>query len=227
MILAVDTSQIQASLSLIDKDQATASLVGSTSVSHSESILPHVDQILKDQNIKVNELTAFAAGVGPGSFTGIRIGLATLKAFAQVNSKPMIAFSSLRAQFLSTEKTQRENLIAMVNAYQGLVFAGFENAQGVFEECAIRAEDFCKKLDPKKTYRFSGNGAKLYFEDIKKVLSDRATLVEPFTITPVGMTEAVVENKTKLVDAQAVGAQYLRPSQAELNLEKALLKPRK
>jgi len=106
-LLAVDTSQLQAAVCLLDGGRVLAGHTGSVDVAHSEGLLAHVDALLRGASLRLDQLDGFAAGVGPGSFTGIRIGCATIKALAQVLDKPVVAFSSLRATALSLDAGMR------------------------------------------------------------------------------------------------------------------------
>ncbi|MBI2604581.1 MAG: tRNA (adenosine(37)-N6)-threonylcarbamoyltransferase complex dimerization subunit type 1 TsaB [Deltaproteobacteria bacterium] len=238
-ILALDTSQLQAAVALLDGDapalRVAASAVGSTSVSHSESILPLIDQVLGCTlaGKKVAELDAFAVGVGPGSFTGVRIGCATIKALAQATSKPVIPFSSLKALVFSAAERIDVGLAALVNAYQGLVFTGAIEApfKGAAEwrEQAIAAADFSRARfsanGAPREATLCGSGAHLYWSKIEEIAREtgvRASLSDVQWATPEGVARAVAEElgrgKPALKRYSEITANYLRASQAEIKL---------
>lgn len=93
-ILAVDTTTKDASVSLkIDEKIYNNSI--DNEITHSEKLLPLIDKTLKEANIKINDIDEYAIINGPGSFTGIRIGLSTIKAFLHVTKKQVFSMSSL------------------------------------------------------------------------------------------------------------------------------------
>ncbi len=100
-ILAVDTTTKIASVALKNNDIIDERRIDNE-VTHSEKLLPLIDEILVSNNITLNDIDRFACLNGPGSFTGIRIGLSTLKAFLQVQNKDCFAISSLEAIAIST-----------------------------------------------------------------------------------------------------------------------------
>ena len=67
------------------------------SKTHSEKLMPLIDEILKTNNVTLNDIDLFACGVGPGSFTGVRIGVSTIKAFVDSSNKPCVAVSSFES----------------------------------------------------------------------------------------------------------------------------------
>ena len=82
MLLAIDTSSFVLSCALAEKDKLVAEWTVQKRLTHSEQLIPHMDEILKDAGVDQKEITAIAAAKGPGSFTGLRIGLATAKTAA-------------------------------------------------------------------------------------------------------------------------------------------------
>ncbi len=138
-ILALDSSQLQACVCLIENGKVIAETTGSTKLSHSQSLLNYIDQTLRGR--KITEIDVFAVGIGPGSFTGIRIGVATQKAFAQALQKPMIVFSSLRALADQSGKV-------VVKAYQDLVFVGrFDSNSNQWVEETVHHEKFMSRAE--------------------------------------------------------------------------------
>ena len=84
MLLAIDTSSFVLSCALAEKDKLVAEWTVQKRLTHSEQLIPHMDEILKDAGVDQKEITAIAAAKGPGSFTGLRIGLATAKTAAYI-----------------------------------------------------------------------------------------------------------------------------------------------
>ena len=97
MILGIDTSTIVSSVALIDNNKVLAELNVQHKLTHSEMLMPNIDTLLKLGSVNKCDLTAIAVSIGPGSFTGLRIGLATAKALAYALKIPIVGVSSLEA----------------------------------------------------------------------------------------------------------------------------------
>jgi len=221
-LLALDTSQIQASVCVISDTELLASRTGSTSVSHSEGLLPLVEGALADAATALEEIDAFAVGVGPGSFTGLRIGCSTVKGFAQVLEKEILPFSSIRALVLS----EKDADVAMANAYQGQVFAGWTgSASGQWQEDALTASDWCQRFGGgRRNLAFCGSGARVYWAKIAAVL-ENPRLLDAIHVNPEGIFRAVREklshrNGSPFVRYDRLQANYMRPSAAEIKFAK-------
>ncbi|MBQ1941061.1 MAG: tRNA (adenosine(37)-N6)-threonylcarbamoyltransferase complex dimerization subunit type 1 TsaB [Anaerovibrio sp.] len=96
-ILAIDTATMVSSVAVADAGKLLAELTVQTRLTHSETLLPHVQQVLEMANTKKQDLEAVAVSMGPGSFTGLRIGLATAKAIAYGLNIPIIGVPTMEA----------------------------------------------------------------------------------------------------------------------------------
>jgi tRNA threonylcarbamoyladenosine biosynthesis protein TsaB len=96
-ILALDTATLVSSVALATRDRLLAELTIQTKKTHSEQLLPHIEQLLALSGIAKEALSAVAVSIGPGSFTGLRIGLATAKALAYALKIPLIGVPTLDA----------------------------------------------------------------------------------------------------------------------------------
>ena len=93
-ILSIDTTTKEASVSILYNDNIITKSI-SNEVTHSEKLLPLIDDVLENNNLKLKDIDMYACINGPGSFTGIRIGLSTLKAFSFIDNKNIFSMSSL------------------------------------------------------------------------------------------------------------------------------------
>lgn len=96
-LLAIDTSGRALSAALAEDGEIIASFGVDEGKNHSLTLLPHLQQLLEEQQLSLAQMDAFAVTIGPGSFTGLRIGLATVKAWGQALAKPLVAISTLDA----------------------------------------------------------------------------------------------------------------------------------
>ncbi len=97
LILALDTTAVVASVALCREETPIASFTVKNGNTHSETLLPMVEAVLKSAGVSISDIDLFACSTGPGSFTGVRIGAATLKGLAFGQNKPCIGVSTLEA----------------------------------------------------------------------------------------------------------------------------------
>ena len=133
-ILGIETTGKVGSVAIIDENGRTVNRVTTDSMSHLRELVPMIKELVDELGISLNELDAIAVSVGPGSFTGIRIGLATAKTLAQTLDKKCISVNSLE---IFKEKADSDNKVAVIyNARRGQVYG------------AIYGNDGCEILAP-------------------------------------------------------------------------------
>ena len=121
LILALDSTAVVASVALCRDETPIASFHIKNGNTHSETLLPMVETVLKTAGFSVNDIDLFACSVGPGSFTGVRIGVATIKGLAFGKNKPCIGVSTLEA--LALNAVPFDGIICPVmNARRGQVY---------------------------------------------------------------------------------------------------------
>ena len=94
-ILAIDTSSLNATVAVLNDEKLLGEFIISNKNTHSQIIMPMLDDMLKFAGLDIDDIDVFAAAIGPGSFTGLRIGIATAKALAQGGGKKIIGVSAL------------------------------------------------------------------------------------------------------------------------------------
>lgn len=125
-LLAIDTARRHGSLALL-RDSAVVAEVGlGEGPGFGETLFQGIDRLLADQSLELSDLDCYAAATGPGSFTGIRVGLVAAKALAETNCKPIIGVSNLRALALSAHGEGVR--LPVLDARRGGLFAGFYSA---------------------------------------------------------------------------------------------------
>jgi len=124
-ILAIDTTSEFGSLALRSKGETAAELTIDSSTGYGHLILPAVQNLLNEANLRLQQIDCFAAASGPGSFTGVRVGLGTTKGLAEAMGKPAVGISNLRA-LASFGKTDRRGVL--LDARRGQVYAAIYNA---------------------------------------------------------------------------------------------------
>lgn len=226
-ILAVDTSAMTASVALMSDGRLVAENSLNHKKTHSEKLMPMIDTALRESEIGVEEIDLFAVSNGPGSFTGLRIGVSTIKALAHAMKKPVVGVSTLEA--LAYNLFDVRGLVSpIMDARRGQVYnAVYKWEKGKLKEIiAPRAEalenclsDFEKE---QKVY-FLGDGVPVHKEKIKKIMGERAEFALPTCLFQrASSVAAIAEIKAscKEVDNyQNVNPIYLRKSQAEREYE--------
>lgn len=127
MLLALDTSTRMVGLALFDGVQILSEVMWQTSDYHTVELAPSVTDMLARSNVKVTDLTALAVAIGPGSFTGLRIGLALAKGLALANRLPLVGIPSL--DILAAAQPPRQGLmVAVLRAGRGRLGVGWYQA---------------------------------------------------------------------------------------------------
>lgn len=119
-LLAIDTSNKIASVAVFDNEICLGEKISDDQKTHSEKLLPIMDELLSELSLTIKDIDLFAVSVGPGSFTGIRIGVATIKGIAQALDKKVIGVTSLEGLI---EMGNSDNACAIINAKHGNVYA--------------------------------------------------------------------------------------------------------
>lgn len=132
MILGIETSTSICSVGLADGEQIIAELRFNIKNIHAEILAESIQQLLKLSGVSLQQMTAFAVSIGPGSFTGLRIGLATAKGLAFASGKPLVAVSTLQAQAATgiqcSVNSKQYPVIPVIKAREGEVYtARFQN----------------------------------------------------------------------------------------------------
>jgi tRNA threonylcarbamoyladenosine biosynthesis protein TsaB len=127
LLLAIDSATARASAALLRGDAVLAHCEGPVGRHHSETLLPRLDGLLRDQGAVLADVDAFAVSIGPGAFTSLRIGLATVKGLAFGTDRPVVAVSTLEAlAHCALERTPVDasaTLVATLDARRGEVYA--------------------------------------------------------------------------------------------------------
>ena len=132
-ILAVDTSSAICSVALLDDDKLIDEINLDNGRTHSENLMPLVDEIIRKNNLAVNDIEFIACCVGPGSFTGIRIGVSSIKAIAEILNVKLAQVTSLET--LAANVENEETIVSLIDARNNQVYCGiFDKEYNLKEE---------------------------------------------------------------------------------------------
>jgi tRNA threonylcarbamoyladenosine biosynthesis protein TsaB len=138
LLLAVDTATRRLAVAVLRGESVLAESSAESERPHSETLLPAIDRVLGEARIGLGALGGFAVSVGPGSFTGLRVALSTLKAFAFGDARPVAAVPTLAA-LAATAGDAAGPLAALLDARRGEVYAAAWSGGPVAGEGAPRA----------------------------------------------------------------------------------------
>ena len=222
IILAVDTTAFTGSVALLEKTRLIAELNIDSSSTYSERLLPAVDFLLKTNQLSIQDMEGFAVSVGPGSFTGIRIGLSTVKSFSYASGKPVAGVSTLKALAEKLRRTQTHLLCPLLDAKKGEVYAALFESKGdklseIVPQGAYSPDRFFSLLPSHRVISFIGSGAQVYRKQIFQYFKDKARLSQrsPFIAYEIGLLGYELLRKKKGVSAEKLEPLYFRKSQAE------------
>ena len=222
LILAVDTTTPCGSVALLEDVKLRREVNSESTLTHSERLLPTVDFILKSEGLDVSDLDAFAVAVGPGSFTGIRIGLSLIKSFAFSSGKPVAPVSALKALALKLSHPHSRLLCPMLDARKGEIYAAlFESRQDKLQELVSQGvyspDQFLALLPGHRIISFIGSGAEVFHGKIFDYLKDKSRFSQRscFIAYEIGRLGFQILNEGKGVPSQDVQPLYFRKSQAE------------
>lgn len=215
-ILAIDTSSKICSTALLEDEKVIDINNLDDGKTHSENLMPLIDEILKRNNLKVNDINLIACCVGPGSFTGIRIGISSIKAIAEVLNIKVSGVTSLETLAKNVENA--DTIVSLIDARNNQVYCGiFDNNYNKKQE--YLADDINKIIEILKQYNnivFVGDGAILHKELLKENL-DNINFSEnnEQSASNVGKIGYKKFLENDLYNADTIVPMYLRKSQAE------------
>lgn len=221
-ILAIDTSTTHSSCAVMDDNNIVGDFSINQSMSHNEILLVMVDEMLKKLNIDIEDIDLFVAVTGPGSFTGIRIGVTVVKALAMALNKPIVAVNTLEA--LSFGVFSDKKKIPLIDArgervYYG-VYEGINN-KNIVAPALLTIDELLEEFSDKGEFVFVGDCVNLY--------KDRILENKNFEITPACLNSCISKNacvigkqkyeRGDISDCFSLSPEYVRLSQAQRDLE--------
>ena len=237
VMLAIETATRAGSVAVSRGDQILSRATGHATSSHSTDLIENIDRVLSKSGLQLGEVDLFAAAIGPGSFTGLRIGLATVKSLAVAMNKKCVGISTLAA--VAQAAGESAGTVALLPAGRGEVFAQLFSVVG----SVVRALDEAMHISPQTmlskygTYSqliWAGEGAYAQLELLRKEAERRKI---PFSLGTdmSGNGWSIAPQNENLADSvaqlalreyragrftepDALRADYVRPSDAELKV---------
>ncbi|MDE0042246.1 MAG: tRNA (adenosine(37)-N6)-threonylcarbamoyltransferase complex dimerization subunit type 1 TsaB [Candidatus Poribacteria bacterium] len=186
-ILGIDTSTPIGSVGLIEEDDFIAEHTLNITQAHSSRLMPAIDQVLRWGDLTVHDLDACAVGIGPGSFTGVRIGVGTAKSLCYAIKKPILGVSTLEA--IAYNLRYSIGLICPIldarrEEVYGAVFQGGATLERRSEDLCLSIEELLNRVESSAV--FVGDGLEKYEMKIQQKLGDDLVLAESTFNVPRG-----------------------------------------
>lgn len=219
-ILAVDTSAVCASVAVTENGKILSECSINTGLTHSRTLMPMIDSTLKNAEIDLDSIDYFACSVGPGSFTGIRIGVAAIKGLSDATKKKCIPVSTLEALAYNLSG-QNVTAVSAMDARCNQVYCAIFKVEGekitrLTEDMAIQLDELGEKLKAYENVVFVGDGAKLCHSKLGYSLAGQGNIYQRGSSVAFAAEKDFTEEKA--IDAAALMPTYLRLPQAEREL---------
>lgn len=243
LILSLETATRAGSIAISRGETLLAARTGDTSTSHSAHLLDHVRNVLEESGVTLKDVDVFAASIGPGSFTGLRIGLATVKSFAATMRRSCVGVPTLYAIAHAAGESRRT--LALLPAGRGEVFAQLlaversGDVQPLNSPTHIAPDKLLEKVKTETSLKWVGEGARMHAEAIKAQALAQGILFydetqevpvetsrEPHWIIASSQDTLAVDvcqlallrvRSGEVVSPEQLRAIYVRPSDAELS----------
>ncbi len=222
-ILAIETSTMLGGAAVMGETEGLiAEMRLNVKSTHSERLMTEVDHVLRQAGMTISEIDVFGVAIGPGSFTGLRIALSTVKGFSYATGRPIVSVPSLEALAWNFPFSAYP-VCTMLDARKKEVYAAvFRWRDGGFErvmaEASVNPYDLLKSLDG--PIIFAGEGARLYRDAINKIAGNNALFPHPHSMAPSPSNVAFLGLKKAMRGefSEPVGLVplYLRKSEAEI-----------
>lgn len=220
-ILAFDTATQSCSIALMTDGKLVAESTSAVKGTHTRRLMPMIDRLLSRVEIPMDDLDGFAATVGPGSFTGLRIGISTLKGLAAATQKPIVGVSTL--EVLAHQCSGDTEIINPVldarknEVYYSLYRRTLEGPVALTSERSGTPEDLAATIESPCT--FIGDGVSVYRDEIRALLGQYAffapeseNVIQAAVVAALGFKRLSAGN---VDDPMVIAPHYIRRSDAE------------
>jgi tRNA threonylcarbamoyladenosine biosynthesis protein TsaB len=225
-ILALDTSTSSASVAITTSETVIAESIFTCNRSLSARLVPEIEHLLGLAGLDVSDIDLFAASTGPGSFTGVRCGVATIQGLALATGKPCAGFSSL-AMLSMNFSLATHPVCSLLDARKNEVYAGLYNCKGhtpapLIADCVMPIEQFLHLIAATgdRPVIFAGEGARRYSEAIQTQMGELALFAPASQNTGRAAHGAMLAldtfHKGSTVSPAQLLPDYIRASEAEL-----------
>lgn len=227
-ILGIDSSARSASVAITDGEKLLGCYYTNTGLTHSQTLLPMIESLLKNANVILDDIDLIAVNKGPGSFTGIRIGVAAAKGLADVKKIPVYGASTLESMAYNLIDTDCIACCVMDARCNQVYNATFDITNGKITRLTPDNADSINNVTEslnnyKKIKFFVGDGAEICYNSLKNIDDTHIASPTHRFQSAVGVCfEAMNASSDQYIDSALLVPEYLRLPQAQRELNKKL-----
>ncbi|MDH4163064.1 MAG: tRNA (adenosine(37)-N6)-threonylcarbamoyltransferase complex dimerization subunit type 1 TsaB [Nitrospirota bacterium] len=226
LVLGIETATKTGGVALVGEKGVIAEYTSNIEVTHSERLMANVDRLLKDTRISLADVEGLAVSIGPGSFTGLRIGIATIKGLVLATGKPVAAVPTLAALAWNLPHSAHP-VSPLLDAKKKEVYAGVyrhgpAGIETILPEAVLPLAELASRFN--EPLVFTGEGAGLFRSELQALFGQRAFFAPVSAMVPSAASVAEM-GRMKLVageraDVDALAPLYIRRPEAEVAWEK-------
>jgi tRNA threonylcarbamoyladenosine biosynthesis protein TsaB len=221
IVLGIESASSQGGVAVVGRDGLIAEYVLNVEATYAERLLPAVDRVLHDARISLEEVEGFSVSLGPGSFTGLRIGLSTVKGLALATGKPVVGVPTLEAMAWSLPYCQYP-ICPMLDARKKEVYCALFEYRGslltrMMEDAALSPHALVERIT--QPTLFIGDGWRVFGDFLQQALGALAIApppsrgASPAAVADLGRRRLLQGEKDPI---ETLVPRYIRPSEAEL-----------
>ncbi|MBN2260103.1 MAG: tRNA (adenosine(37)-N6)-threonylcarbamoyltransferase complex dimerization subunit type 1 TsaB [Clostridiales bacterium] len=222
IVLGIDASTQTAGVAIVNNEMLMGEITINTTITHSEKLMVIVDQLFSNLNLKLDDIDGIAVTIGPGSFTGVRIGMATALGLAKAKNISLAGISTIEG-LAYNNKNYRGIICPIQDARRNQIYTGFFKFEGdnlvrLSPDMAISIAEFVEKANTyEEDILLAGPDANKFIEEIK-LKCDREVTVSPFNLSLPRASSIAYLSMTKEF-GKNITPNYVRKSQAETSYE--------
>lgn len=222
LVMGIETSTMQGGIALVSEEGLLSEYTLNVKATHTERLLPLVDRALRDAGVPLSRIDGLAVAIGPGSFTGLRIGLSTAKGLSAAAGTPLVGVPTLEAMAWILPFCAHP-VCPILDARKGEMYCALFRHDGdrlirLMEDAALSPDDLVSRIEGPTV--FLGDGLGAYGGLLKMRLKERA-LFPPFSrrggsaaaVADLGRRRLLQGHRDEIAE---LAPRYLRPSEAEL-----------
>jgi tRNA threonylcarbamoyladenosine biosynthesis protein TsaB len=220
-ILSIDTSNYALGIGLVDDTQVMGEYISNLKKNHSVRVMPAIQTLMNECGLKPADLDKIVVAKGPGSYTGVRIGVTIAKTLAWTLNKPISGVSSLEVLAASSGRYFNGYLSPLFDARRGQIYTGLYrfnngNISPVYEDQLVMAADWVDRLkELNASILFSGNDLPLHQDIIRESLGEKAYMAEITEYNPRPAELALLGRNKPEENPHKFVPNYIRLAEAE------------
>ncbi|MGL5754197.1 MAG: tRNA (adenosine(37)-N6)-threonylcarbamoyltransferase complex dimerization subunit type 1 TsaB [Paraclostridium sp.] len=229
-ILGIDTSTQAASVCIIEDEKLICEYTINSKRTHSQKLMLMIESMIKESDLSIKDIDAIAICIGPGSFTGLRIGMATAKAISHVRNLPIISVNSLESLAFNMNLCDK-TICSIIDAQRNQVYTGkykFENNEfkTVEDVNVIAVDELIEELSSKdEEFILVGEATSLYIDKLSEVknisiASASNNVNKASSLCVLGIMK--YEKNIDIHNCHSINPMYIRKSQAEVQYEEKM-----